>query len=158
MSAYTEHNPTSALGDIVRCLWTFDDPVGDLEPQRIAPDGCPELIVHLGSPYAEDGCAPQPLMLFAGQLTRPLTLFSTGPVSVLGVRFQPDGARAFWGGSLAETTDKRVDLSVVHGAMALEFRAALACADPSHRIAMADRMSRRAAVASMQPCAPPSRR
>ncbi len=85
MSAYVERAPTLGLRDLIRCLWTFEDPVGDLEPQRIAPDGCPELIVHLGAPYAEGG-APQPLILFAGQTTRPLTLFSTGPVSVLGVR------------------------------------------------------------------------
>lgn len=136
MSAYAEHQPAPGLRDIVRCLWTFDDPVGDREPQRVAPDGCPELIVHLGSPYAEDG-APQPLILFAGQTTRPLTLASTGPVSVLGVRFQPDGARAFWGRSLADATDRRIDLASAHGAAARAFRSALIQAAPALRLAHA---------------------
>lgn len=135
MSGYAEHLPSPALRDRVRCIWTFDDPVGDLEPQHIAPDGCPELIVHFGAPYAEGG-APQPRILLAGQLTRPLILSSTGPVSVLGVRFQPDGARAFLGRPLATATDHRADLTA--DADALAFRTALLNTDPSGRIAAAE--------------------
>ena len=68
----------------------------DLQP--VLPDGRPELIVHLGDPFErihEDGGARrQGAALFAGQLTRQLVLRPTGRISVVGVRFRPDGAAA----------------------------------------------------------------
>src|SRR5262245_46789063 len=98
---YHEEPPPPALADWVHRLWAFEDDSGGGEPQRIVPDGRCELVIHLGDPYREaDARWPQPRVLFAGQLTRPLWLESTGPANVIGVRFRPAGARAFAGGSL----------------------------------------------------------
>lgn len=114
-AAYEEWAPGDASAPVVRCIWRFQSDGADGAPQRIAPDGCPELIIHLGAPYAENDGPQQPAILFAGQMTRPLMLSARGPVSVLGVRFQPDGARRFLGRPLIDATDQRVDLRVLHG-------------------------------------------
>jgi AraC-like DNA-binding protein len=54
-------------------------------------------------------------VLFAGQLTKPLTLVAGGDIAILGVRFRPDGARAFLGRSVDTATDRRLDLGALHG-------------------------------------------
>lgn len=112
---YDEWAPRGPCAAVVRCLWRFQSDGENDRPQRIAPDGCPELIVHLGAAYAENDGPQQPAILFAGQLTRPLTLAACGPVHVFGLRFEPGGARAFLGRPLADATDQRVDLRVLHG-------------------------------------------
>ncbi len=83
--------------------------------QRIAPDGCPELILDIGSPYEEqdeDGVFRlQPGALFAGQMTRPLALRPVGPVELVAVRFEPDGARDWLGHSAHLAVDRRLDMT-----------------------------------------------
>jgi methylphosphotriester-DNA--protein-cysteine methyltransferase len=123
-SVYREHPPRRAIAAFVRCVWTFV-PEPDEAPQRIAPDGYPELIVHVGVPYMEQrdaGYIEQPAVLFAGQLTRPLTLLARGGAAVIGMRFQPHAARAFLGVAAEIAVDRRLDLASVHG----PFAAALA--------------------------------
>ena len=111
---YAEHAPPDALAAVLHCLWTFEDDAPGGEPQRIVPDGRCELIVHLGEPYREVGNdAPQPRVLFAGQLTKPLWLESTGPCAVVSARFRPAAARAFVGYSMRRTTDLRLALDEV---------------------------------------------
>ena len=106
---YAEHVPPDALASVLHCLWKFEDEGGGAEPQRIVPDGRCELVVHLGAPYREVGAdEPQPRVVFAGQLTRPLWLQATGPCSVIAARFRPGAARAFVGFSMRRTTDLRV--------------------------------------------------
>lgn len=107
---YQEFEPTAALMPFVHCLWRFSQE----EPTRsevIVPDGRPELIIHLGTPYTESatGCR-QPKILFAGQLTKPLELCSELGSEFWAVRFRPDGAREFLGCSVSYATDRRVDL------------------------------------------------
>ena len=112
---YEEHAPPPELAPFVRTIWTY----AALEPsdavQRIAPDGCPELVVHLGRAYAEQDEAgawrAQPTALFAGQMTRPLALRPTGPVELVAVRFHPDGARDWLGAPFASATDQRLDMT-----------------------------------------------
>lgn len=108
--AYREFAPRLALRDFVHCVWTFEAPF-DEAPQPIAPDGRCELIVQCGAPYRESDGTLQPRVLFAGQVTQPLTLFATGPVAVVGVRLRPEAARAFLGRYADTVTDRRVALS-----------------------------------------------
>lgn len=107
---YREFAPRAALRDFVHCVWTFEAPFDDA-PQPIAPDGRCELIVQCGAPYREKDGTLQPRVLFAGQVTQPLTLFATGPVAVVGVRLRPEAARAFLGRCADTATDQRVALS-----------------------------------------------
>jgi len=110
---YSEYEPPSDIVNFVHCIWSFQDGDGtDVQP--IIPDGRPELIIHLGAPYREVGKASvQPRALLAGQLTQPLHLQATGPVDIIGVRFRPDGARAFLGHTMEQTTNLRIDMSAV---------------------------------------------
>lgn len=121
---YREYIPRSDLTGIINCLWTFDgdDAVAD---QPVVPDGRCELIVHCAEPYSEylrssAVTARQSSILFAGQVTRPLTLRATGPVSVVAVRFNPCGAWPFLGRSLLPYTDQRVALAKLFGEAALD--------------------------------------
>lgn len=111
---YRERPPRATLRDFVHCIWTFEAPADDT-PQPIAPDGRCELILQCGALYREGDGSLQPRVLFAGQVTSPLTLSATGAVSVVGVRFRPEAARAFIGRTADRTTDKRIALSELHG-------------------------------------------
>lgn len=112
---YHEFDPPEALRPWVRKVWTYACPNPSRTIQRIAPDGCPELILDLGAPYEEanaDGVFHlQSRALFAGQMTRPIAIRPTGPVEMVGLRFQPDGARDWLGRSLRTATDQRLDMT-----------------------------------------------
>lgn len=121
-AAYREWPAIAPLRDVVRCVWVYAPSVGDDAPQRIAPDGCPEFVIHFGAPYEriEAGEArAHPRLLFAGQITRPLMVRATGPFAVLGVRFEPDGAKGFVGRPMNEITDAQVDMGGAPGACRL---------------------------------------
>lgn len=117
--SYHETTPRASLRDFVHCVWTFSAPADDT-PQPIAPDGRGELILQCGAPYREGDGTLQPRILFAGQITQPLTLQATGPVAVVGIRFRPEATRAFAGCAADKTTDKRIALSTLHGDAAKE--------------------------------------
>lgn len=112
---YEEFAPRADLAAHVRCVWLFEGGE-EAEDQRIAPDGCSELIVHFGQPYLEraaDGSAfRQAPVVFAGQLTRPLHLRADGPAGVIGVRFHPAGAFGYLGEAASLYTDRRTPLDI----------------------------------------------
>jgi AraC-like DNA-binding protein len=112
---YQEFEPPASLRPFVRTIWTYAAPAPPPAVQRIAPDGCPELILDIGAPYEEQGedgvFRLQPQALFAGQMTRPLALRPVGPVELVAVRFEPDGAGDWLGRPLAEATDRRLDMA-----------------------------------------------
>lgn len=112
---YHEFDPPEALRPWVRKVWTYACPNPSRTVQRIAPDGCPELILDLGAPYEEAGedgvFHMQPVALFAGQMTRPIAIRPSGPVEMVALRFHPDGARDWLGHSLRSATDQRLDMS-----------------------------------------------
>ena len=111
---YEEFAPPPALRPFVRVLWTYAAPAPSGGVQRIAPDGCPELVIDLADPYEEEGddgvFRPQPPVILAGQMTRPMAIRPVGPVEIVAARFEPDGARDFLGLPLIDATDRRLDL------------------------------------------------
>ena len=112
---YEEFEPPASLRPYVRTIWTYAAPAPDPVVQRIAPDGCPELVVDIGAPYEEQGddgvFRLQPRALFAGQMTKPLALRPVGAVELIAVRFEPDGARDWLGLPMAQATDRRLDMT-----------------------------------------------
>jgi hypothetical protein len=109
---YQEFAPPPALAPFVHCLWVFEGEDA-AEPQRIAPDGRCELILHWRTPYLEmaDGeWRPQPRALFAGQLTRPLHLLARDAAGVVGVRFRTAAAGAYLRAPASDATDRRLPL------------------------------------------------
>ena len=114
---YAEFAPQARLAPYVHCIWTYVSTAPGEAPERIVPDGRPELIVHVGEPFAEVDRRglehDQPRALFAGQVTRPLHLRGRGAAGVIGVRFKPAGARPFLGQSLRSATDLRVNIDTL---------------------------------------------
>lgn len=112
---YEEFKPPASLTPFVRTIWTYAAPEPSGAVQRIAPDGCPELILDIGSPYEEQGedgvFRLQPTAIFAGQMTRPMAIRPVGPVELIAIRFEPDGARDWLRQSLGEATDRRLDVA-----------------------------------------------
>jgi hypothetical protein len=111
---YAEFQPPPSLAPWVKVVWTYANPEPSDTVQRIAPDGCPELILDVGSPYEEEGpdgvWRLQPPALFAGQMTRPIAIRPVGPVELVAVRFHPDGARDWLGAGLSTATDQRLTM------------------------------------------------
>jgi AraC-like DNA-binding protein len=111
---YAEFAPPPSLAPWVRLVWTYACREPSRTIQRIAPDGCPELILDIGAPYEEEGpdgvFRLQPTAIFAGQMTRPMGIRPVGPVELVAVRFHPDGARDWLGAALSTATDRRLDM------------------------------------------------
>lgn len=138
---YDEADPPAALKPFIRKIWTYAAPSPSGEVQRIAPDGCPELVIDLGAPYEEEGedgvFRLQPSAIFAGQMTRPLAIRPAGPVELVAMRFEPDGARDWLGRPMIEATDRRLDMVE----RTRDLKAALSSlgGDPAGQVALAVR-------------------
>jgi len=112
---YAEYLPDPRLRRLVHCYWVFESEAGSAAgpDETIVPDGHPELIFHYRDSFSEviahgrgEIVDRQPASLFAGQLTRPLVLRGNGAAGMIGVRFQPWGARLLLGVPMTETTDR----------------------------------------------------
>ncbi len=139
---YAEHAPAQRLARHVSCLWSFESEAA-AAPDRIVPDGRPELIIHFGAPYAEVDAGGrarvQARALFAGQITRPLKLRASGRAGVLAVRFHADGARAFLGIPMRGTSDARIALDDLWPAEGTRLaQAAAGARDHASRAAIAE--------------------
>jgi AraC-like DNA-binding protein len=122
--AYREVAPPASLRRHLQCLWWLSDPAPDPQPQVIYPDGCCELIVHLGVPMARRDAAgvwqPQARCLFAAQQTAAIVLRASGPLACIGVRLQPAASAAVVGDRLVELRDRIVDLAALDAAFAAQ--------------------------------------
>jgi AraC-like DNA-binding protein len=115
---YRELAPPPALADTVECLWSIrvdSDPAPALG--RVFPDGCVELVVHLGPPWSwrpdtsgrdeatEAPLQQQPPAFVVGQLAAPLWLLPSRGGHSLGVRFRPGRACGVVAADLAPLAD-----------------------------------------------------
>jgi AraC-like DNA-binding protein len=96
---FRTYAPAPVLRPFVRTLWSLEGDDSPPAPDRIFPDGCMELVFHLGTPFSawdDDGReAVQPAALLVGQLTRALRVRPSARAAVVGVRFHPGGAFPF---------------------------------------------------------------
>src|ERR1051326_2078798 len=109
---YREYSVPAPLDAVVECVWFLRMP-GSEGLQRVLPDGCMEVILHLGAPFAavdDSGLRTrQGGSLLVGLLTRPMVLQAPGAaVDTMGIRFRPGGAAAFVDMPLAEIADGAV--------------------------------------------------
>jgi AraC-like DNA-binding protein len=115
------------LQPFVKCIWRLRGSPEEIEPQPIVPDGCFELIVHLGDPFVEQPPPPQPGMghevyaraasttrsrartqdraLLAATMRRTVVVAASGEVDVVGVRFHPARAYPFLTAAPVEVVD-----------------------------------------------------
>lgn len=90
---YREWEPPAALRDRVRCAWRLRDADPQAAAQTIYPDGCCELILHLGTPMERwrpaDHWQPQASCLYAAQQRSAIRLRAAGPLDCIALRLQP---------------------------------------------------------------------
>ena len=118
---YTEHRPSPALRPFIECVWTLcgtlDSPPA--QPDRILPDGCMELVFHRGTPFEREG-ERQAAAFIVGQMIEPAFVTMSRQVEVLGIRFQPGGAYAFFDSSMRELANRFVDIQLLAGSSGRE--------------------------------------
>src|SRR5580765_4343485 len=98
---YRERPPHAALREHVRCVWVNDLSESQTEWIRVVPDGCAD-IVWTGTSLTVAGPDNQCIL---DRLPR-------GSV-VVGVRFHPGAASAWFGRPLSELVNSRVPLAEV---------------------------------------------
>ena len=128
---YEEFHPAEPLSQHVKCLWILEDQsIQAAPPERILPDGCTEMVFHLGDPFQQHGengtIDRQPLAMMVGQMKQHLLIQPTGKVSVLGVRFWPGGAYPFLEVPQNEIAGRVVGLDAVLGSLAATLHARIA--------------------------------
>jgi AraC-like DNA-binding protein len=123
---YREYPVPDTLVQHVACLWRLADPEPGGGTQTIYPDGCCELIVHLGAPPrawdARRGWHDQATTLFAAQHLNPVRLQATGPMECVGLRLQP-AASAVLGGA-TRVRDRVLDLAGIDAGLSRALRRA----------------------------------
>jgi AraC-like DNA-binding protein len=81
------------------------------EPGKILPDGCMEIVIHIGTPFRrvrDSVVQTQSKAFLVGQLTECFLTEQRGFVHVMGVRFTPPGAAAFMPFDLSDIQDEEV--------------------------------------------------
>ncbi|MBK5258469.1 MAG: helix-turn-helix transcriptional regulator [Thermoanaerobaculia bacterium] len=135
MLAYSEHLPSSALARHIRCYWTLCGTAVDAAPERIFPDGAPEIVIHLGDPFLREG-ERQPRAMFIGEIRRPTVVRPSRSVDIFGIRFRLGGASPLIGAPLTEVRDLIVPLDDVARALGSQLAEASTTAQ---RIAIVER-------------------
>jgi AraC-like DNA-binding protein len=109
---YQEFAAGGEASGFVECYWVLEG----AEPgsvQRVVPDGRPELILNLGTPFEtlRDGAwQAQPRSFLVGQIVAPLLLRATAGSNIIGVRLRPAGATQLLGIPAQELTGRTVPL------------------------------------------------
>ena len=118
---YEEHPLPRPLSRFVECVWFLRAPRGaaPATPERVVPDGCPELVVQLAGPIRAgrpgQTRARQPAALLVGPLSSSLLLEPEGDAATMGVRFRPGGLAAFLRIPGNELADRQVHIEDVFG-------------------------------------------
>src|SRR5688572_29491716 len=113
--SYVERPAAADLADVIECVWTVSDPrPAARSPERIVPDGCPELIVHRGDRFARlvgSRWVTQPRVFVAGTLTRPWQVRAGRRVDTVGIRFRPGTLPSVLGSTLDGGADRELPLA-----------------------------------------------
>ena len=123
---YREHALPPPLSAFVECVWflrvTRNGAPGSAAapaPERIVPDGCPELVVQLADPCRAGRPGEprelQPAAVLVGPLTSSLLLEPAGEVATMGVRFRPGGLAAFLRTPADELADRQLGVEDLFG-------------------------------------------
>ena len=158
---YVEQRPRPALRPHLECLWLVSDPHqrAGRAPERVVPDGCPELIVHLGDPFSRQvggRWRRQRRAFLAGTLTRPWLLRAGRRVATLGVRFRPGEVTLLLPVSMAGATGRETPLAAIVGrprARALVQALAAARSEAARFAAAEDWLASQLVLASRRPAA-----
>lgn len=98
---YSEHIPSvQQLLPFVKTYWFLEGnlPAEALQPERIFPDGCMELIIHYGDAFQKlnaNNPEKQDSAFVFGQLEEYIELVPSSNIGVMGVKFHPHGLAQF---------------------------------------------------------------
>jgi AraC-like DNA-binding protein len=112
---YSEHLPSRHLSPYIKTYWFLEGnlPVQALQPERIFPDGCMELIIHYGDAFQKltgEKCEKQANGFVFGQLDEYIELIPSSQTGVMGVKFFPDGLSHFTAIPVVELKHQAVEL------------------------------------------------
>jgi AraC-like DNA-binding protein len=130
---YREIRPSAEIQPFVQSLWTLEHDGQGAMPQRVVPDGHPELILNLDQPFEflQSGeWHGQPRCFLAGQIDGPLLLRPRGPAKILGVRFRPHGAAKVFGPVMRELTGRFTPVEDLSHALSRDLDRALDSGNP----------------------------
>lgn len=118
MTNYRALRPSTDLAHFVQHYWVLTDERPDGVAHPIFPDGAPELVLNLGGLVRQlvehgMGYSTQPRAMLVGQMTRTVWVVTTGRMEMVGVKFTPWGAAAFFGSDSAAWRDRTVALADV---------------------------------------------
>ena len=133
---YREVRPAPPLRPFLECFWFLSaedaavtDGADGAPPEPVLPDGCTELIVHLGEPFRRiddtGAVEEQPGAFFVGQMTRPLVIQPSRRARAMGIRFRPGGALAFLGMPMSGLSDRTVPIDALWGRAARDLEETL---------------------------------
>jgi hypothetical protein len=124
---YSELAAPPSLHGIIRCFWFLSGDDLGAEPQVIVPDGRPEIVLHVGEPFArchDSYTEVQAPVLVSGQLTGPLRVRPSGTADVVAIRFRTAAAACVLSPPLDDLGDRIEDLTCVARPLAQELAAA----------------------------------
>jgi len=143
MLSYRQIAPGPATAEFIHCYWLLQGTSSPLDIQRIVPDGRPELIVNLGSPFQHQRgeiWISQPESFFVGQITGPMVVRPNGVANTIGVRFHPHGASSLFGIPMEELNEKTLPLCDLSPELDRELARIKEFRSASRQIAYADRV------------------
>lgn len=106
--------PSSALAHLVECFWVVESSEPP-HPQKIIPDGFPEIIFHYRDHYRiniSGRWEDQTKYLMAGQITKYFHLENTGDAGMIGIKLKPSAPTQLFQLDMKEYRDKVVDLEL----------------------------------------------
>ena len=140
---YVEFPPAPHVAHLIKCVWNYEASAHETDgrPERIVPDGNPELVIHYGHPFSEftpnQTRQRQPRAFMMGQMTRPLALDpSQGAPGIVRVRFHPAGSRAMLGAAMDEFTHQRLNVEDIAPGRTASLVDQIACAPTAAARAM----------------------
>jgi AraC-like DNA-binding protein len=143
---YRQHSLPQPLSRFVECVWFLrsngDGPPSG--PERIVPDGCPELILQFAEACragrSREALILQPKAFLVGPLTSCFFVEPVGAVSTMGIRFRPGGLARFLPIEAAQITDRQIALEDLWGREGRRLEERLCEAgDDASRVAVASR-------------------
>lgn len=124
---FRPHIPRGDLSRFVQFIWIARGRVPH-QRERVLPNGVIELIINLGGPHnvlERDDYSRRTVYRdcwLAGIQSRHLVIESLYDTDLIGIRFKPGGAYAFFGMPLSEVTDQVVEFDLIDRALCDELR------------------------------------
>ena len=142
---YYEIAPSYPLNRYIKAYWFLEGtiPAGYLQPERIFPDGCMELIIHYGDAFHKvnkNNIEKQLNSFVYGQLEEYIELLPSASTGVMGIKFYPQGLSHFTDVPVNEFKNLAIGLSNIFKNDCRQLEAAISDAkDATERVAFVER-------------------